>query len=567
VTFALPTLLSSAADLEVLRALLDLIETPVFVKDNRHRFVLLNRAACALLGRSYNDVIGRTDFDLLPPEQAEAYVENDKLVLDTGQPLETVELLTDSAGSDRTLLTRKSRLQLPDGEDFVIVCVTDITEFRQADAQIRYSAEHDSLTGLANAAKFRNMLDETLARTTEECQRTAVLLIDLDCFEHLHATQTRSTTENLVVQFARLLSAKTRPDDLAARLGSEEFAVLQTASGQPIAAGTTAAAILDRLGSPFFFDTRPVYVSANIGIAVARPGEDVDALLRRASVARRQAKRDGRNRWRFYDDETDTHQAAEPFLEDDLRNALQEKQFSIVYQPLARVTDLKVVGYEALLRWTHPTLGSIGPSVFIPLAESEGFIVSIGEWVLREACADAARGPNDLALSVNVSPVQFKRTDLVALVDSVIREIGIDPGRIELEVTETSVIGDYERASETIKRLQEIGVKIALDDFGAGYSSLELMRSLPFDKIKIDRSLLRDVGRTQKADAIISAILRLSRTLELSVVAEGVETLEQLAVLRRENCAVFQGFLLGQPVRNPFTSDSGHPPEQERLDG
>jgi EAL domain-containing protein (putative c-di-GMP-specific phosphodiesterase class I) len=224
----------------------------------------------------------------------------------------------------------------------------------------------------------------------------------------------------------------------------------------------------------------------------------------------------------------------------------------VAYQPFARVSDLAILGYEALLRWAHPVYGQITPSVFIPLAESEGFIVSIGEWVLCEACKKAAEWPRELTVAVNVSPIQFTRADLPTLVQAVVSESGIAPQRIELEITESAVIGDLDRAGRTFAGLREIGVAMVLDDFGSGYSSLEILKSLPFDKIKIDRSLLKDVGSKPEANAIISAILRLTHTLGLRVVAEGVETSQQLDVLRLERCDTFQGFLLGQPITNPF---------------
>jgi EAL domain-containing protein (putative c-di-GMP-specific phosphodiesterase class I) len=302
-----------------------------------------------------------------------------------------------------------------------------------------------------------------------------------------------------------------------------------------------------------FFETRRVHLSTSIGIAIAGQGENVESLLRRAELALGQAKREGRSQRRFFEAEM-ARRAVGPFLEDDLRVALQQKQFSLVYQPYARVADLGLLGYEALLRWNHPDLGEISPSAFIPLAESEGFIVAIGEWVLHEACRHAARGPKELALSVNVSPIQFTRADLVSLVRSAVKETGIEPERLELEITETAVIGDIKQAQHILAELRAIGVRVALDDFGAGYSSLEVLQALPFNKIKIDRSLVRDAGQTEKADAIISAILRLTQTLRLRAVAEGVETLQQLELLRRERCDEFQGFFLSPPVSNPFTS-------------
>jgi diguanylate cyclase (GGDEF)-like protein/PAS domain S-box-containing protein len=550
---AVPALLSSAADLDTLRAVLDLIDDPILVKDRQHRFVLVNRAGCTLLGRSGDEIVGRTDHDLQPREQADIYIANDRRVLETGQPNTNEELLTDGGGDRRTLITRKSRLRLANGQDFVLVHISDITDFRRAEAQVLFSAERDGLTGLANIASLRQELNALLAQASGEGQRTALLVLDLDRFGQINHALGRTVGDNLLVQFGRLLSQVTRPGDLIGRLGGDEFVIVQTASGQPVDADALAATILRRLESPLFFETRRVHLSTSIGIAIAGQGENVESLLRRAELALGQAKREGRSQRRFFEAEM-ARRAVGPFLEDDLRVALQQKQFSLVYQPYARVADLGLLGYEALLRWNHPDLGEISPSAFIPLAESEGFIVAIGEWVLHEACRHAARGPKELALSVNVSPIQFTRADLVSLVRSAVKETGIEPERLELEITETAVIGDIKQAQHILAELRAIGVRVALDDFGAGYSSLEVLQALPFNKIKIDRSLVRDAGQTEKADAIISAILRLTQTLRLRAVAEGVETLQQLELLRRERCDEFQGFFLSPPVSNPFAS-------------
>jgi diguanylate cyclase (GGDEF)-like protein/PAS domain S-box-containing protein len=455
---AVPTFLSSAADLDTLRAVLDLIDDPILVKNRQHRFILVNRAGCALLGRSYDDIVGRTDHDLQPRAQADIYVANDQLVFETGRPNTNEELLTDTGGDIRTLITRKSRLRLANGQDFVLAHISDITDFRRAEARVLYSAERDGLTGLANTASFRQGLNALLAQASGEGQRTAVLVLDLDRFGQINHALGRIVGDNLLVQFGRLLSQATGPSDLIARLGGDEFVIVQTTSGQPIDADALAATILQRLEPPMFFETRRVHVSASIGIAIAGQGENVESLLRRAELALGQAKREGRNQRRFFEAEM-ARRAVGPFLEDDLRVALQLKQFSIVYQPYARVADMGLLGYEALLRWNHPDLGEISPSAFIPLAESEGFIVAIGEWVLREACRQAAPWPKELTLSVNVSPIQFTRADLVNLVRSAIKETGIEPERLELEITETAVIGDIEQAQHILAELAAIGVR------------------------------------------------------------------------------------------------------------
>jgi diguanylate cyclase (GGDEF)-like protein/PAS domain S-box-containing protein len=550
------TLFFSLSDSEALRALLNLIESPILVKDRTHRFVLANQAACELLGRPQSDIIGRADHDFFPREQADIYVANDRRVFETGHPNENEELLTDGSGRVRTLLTRKSLLKLVSGEEFVAVYITDVSDFRGAELQIGYNAEHDALTGLANMACFQRQLQALLEPTPQDRRAVGLLLIDLHRFRNVNNALGRAAGDNLLVQFAKLLSEVAGPTDLVARLGGDEFAIVQGTLRQPTAATALAASILERLRAPLFFNGRRVRMLATIGIASAGQNGDFEALLRRADLALQHAKREGGAGWRSFEPHMEASGSRGSFLEEDLRVALQQGQFSVVYQPLARVADLEVLGYEALLRWTHPVLGPIEPSVFIPLAETEGFIVSIGEWVLRQACATAARWPKPVGIAVNVSPVQFARTDLPDLVRKVVDETGIEPHRIELEVTETSVIGDIEAARRVFESLHAVGVRIVLDDFGAGYSSLEVLKALPFDKIKLDKSLLRDVGCSRKADAVISALLRMSRALDLQVVAEGVETIEQVNVLKREKCAVLQGFFLSRPVDDPFRKSS-----------
>jgi diguanylate cyclase (GGDEF)-like protein/PAS domain S-box-containing protein len=547
---------SSFSDIEAVRVLLDLIESPIFVKDRLHRFVLANKAACELLGRPQRDIIGRADHDFFPREQADSHVASDRRVFETGRPDANEELLTDVSGRVRALLVRKSLLKLVGGEECVGVYIADVGEARGAGPQFGYNAEHDPLTGVANMMSFRQQLQALLEPTPQERRAVGLLLIDLHRFRNINNALGRSAGDNLLAQFAKLLSEVAGPTDFVSRLGGDEFAIVQAKSKQPIAAAGLAAAILERLRAPLHCDGRRVRMLATIGIASARENDDFEALLRRADLALQYAKRDGGAGWRAFEAHMEANSSRGPFLEEDLRVALQQGQFSIVYQPLARVADLEVLGYEALLRWTHPVLGPIEPSVFIPLAETEGFIVSIGEWVFRQACETAASWPKRVGISVNVSPMQFTRTDLPDLVQNVIDETGIEPHRIELEITETSVVGDIEAARAVFQSLHAIGVRIVLDDFGAGYSSFEVLKSLPFDKIKIDKSLLRDVGWSRKADAIISALLRMSRALDLQVVAEGVETIEQVNVLKREKCAALQGFFLSRPVDDPFKRSS-----------
>ena len=536
------------ANLQGLRGIIDALPHPIFVKDDEYRFVVANRMMCGLMGQSFYDMISRTDYDFLSKEQADIFRSKDQAVLETGETNENEELLTGADGQPRTVITRKKRLTLPDGKRFIVGCITDISDFRRAEAQIRYNAEHDHLTGVGNRALFRDRLQELIAAEGEG-SATALLLIDLDGFKHVNDAFGHAAGDELLVQTASRLAGLVGPNDLVARLGGDEFAILQRAVEQPAAATTLAASVIGSLSKPIFLSHAQANISASVGIADLTAGMvDRETLMHRADLALYGAKEDGRSTWRRFEPAMEVSHLLTRFLDDDLRLAVERRQFSLVFQPFVDAGSLEIVGFEALLRWRHPSRGDVEPSLFVPVAERTGAIAALGEWVLRAACAEAAGWPEPLRVAVNVSPVQFAQVDLPALVRSVVAETGIDPPRLDLEITETAVIKDVPAARRIFAALRDLGVKVVLDDFGAGYSSLQILKSLPFDKIKIDRSLLNDVSRSKQADAIIGAILRLTRILGLQVTVEGVETEEQLAVLKHEPCDELQGFLLGRPA-------------------
>ena len=538
------------ANLDALRGIIDAVPHPIFVKDEESRFLVVNRIMCEIMRRSFDDLVGHRDHDFVPAEQADVFRANDLLVLETGEPNTSEEAFTDGSGMLRTVITRKKRLVLADGVRLVVGSLTDITEFRRAEALIRHHAEHDHLTGLANRGLFQRCLRDAILDAEEDSRASlALLLVDLDGFKNVNDLLGHAAGDSLLVQTASILTELCGDRDLVARFGGDEFAIIRR-GGDELAAAALAADIIDRLSRPLLVGGRQVEISASVGIAglvqEARPG-DAGTLLRHADLALYGAKKDGRNAWRLFEPAMEAVYLANRFLEDDLRSSVEHGHFALDYQPFYGVHALDLLGFETLLRWRHPLRGELPPSEFIITAERTGLIVPIGEWALRAACTDAATWPCPLRVSVNISPVQFAQADLPTLVRSVVRDIGIDPRRIELGLTETAVIKDIGGARRVFRALHDIGVNLVLDDFGAGYSSLQILKSLPFDKIKIDRSLLQDVGRTERADAIIGAILRLARTLNLVVVAEGVETVEQLAVLWRERCDEVQGFLLGRP--------------------
>ncbi|MEA3000795.1 MAG: hypothetical protein QOK17_2628 [Sphingomonadales bacterium] len=434
------------------------------------------------------------------------------------------------------------------GADRRILAIRDISERKEAQARIAHLAFHDALTGLPNRAVFTDHLGREVTRARDAKEPVAVLCIDLDGFKAVNDIYGHPAGDALLVAAAQRLRGVTRGNELVARLGGDEFAVVQCGGSQPDHAGHLTERILAALAEPFKIGVETVRVTGSIGVALypadaARP----DDLIKNADMALYRAKAEGRGGGRFYEAAMDESLRQRRQLDADLRQAIARRQLSVHYQPLADLESGRIIGFEALLRWTHPRLGEVGPSVFIPLAEESGLILKLGEWVLREACTEAARWTPPLKLSVNLSPVQFAQGDLAGLVESVVAETGLDPARLDLEVTEGLLIKDAERAIAILERLKALGVKISMDDFGTGYSSLSYFRMFPFDKVKIDQSFIHDMIDNPQARAIIRSVIGLGRGLGMPVVAEGVETNEQLEALRAEGCDQVQGYLISRP--------------------
>jgi diguanylate cyclase (GGDEF)-like protein len=413
----------------------------------------------------------------------------------------------------------------------------------------RHLAEHDALTGLANRSLLRTRLDETIDAVRRGEGNAAFLLVDLDGFKNVNDALGHAAGDDMLIQIAKILTDLAGPQAIVGRLGGDEFAIIQRAGTQPDEAIALAVRVIGRLSQPMSLNQRQAFVSASIGIAPLDPEcSDREAAKRQADHALYAAKRAGRNTWRLFEAEMEAAHLVTRIMEDNLRAALTKREFSVAYQPFVGVSDRAVHGFEALLRWTHPTRGVMDPATFIPIAERTGVIATLGEWILRKACREAASWPAHFRVAVNVSAVQLARGDMPEIVAGVLRETGLDPRRLELEITETAIIRDLEGARRTFNALHRLGARVVLDDFGAGYSSLQILKSLPFDKIKIDRGLLTDVGHLPQADAIVAAILQLTRTLGLPVVAEGIETEDQLRLLSAELCEEAQGFLFGRPA-------------------
>ncbi len=423
---------------------------------------------------------------------------------------------------------------------------SDITTARRSQEQIAFLARHDSLTKLPNRVLFNEVMHNACARC--EMHGMALLSLDLDDFKLVNDTMGHATGDGVLIAVAERIKGCIREFDTAARLGGDEFAII-IASADIDEVASVARRLVDRIARPYHFDGQLVEIGISIGISLGpKDGNTPTTLLKNADLALYRAKADGRGIWRFYDSEMDERIQDRRALQSDLRQALARGEFSLDYQPIIDLAANRIVAAEALLRWHHPERGLLSPASFIPLAEDAGIIGGIGAWVLQEACMTAVKWPDDMRVAVNLSPTQFRDASVVETVDRALQESGLAPSRLELEITETTVLETNSTTVDALWKLHGRGVRIALDDFGTGYSSLSYLRRFPFDKIKIDRSFIRDLGHEKDDSSIILAIIGLADSMNMVVTAEGVETAEQAALLTSYGCAQAQGYLFCRPV-------------------
>jgi diguanylate cyclase (GGDEF)-like protein/PAS domain S-box-containing protein len=536
---------------EFLDQIIENVPAIIFVKRaSDRRYVLVNRAAETFWGVSRKDILGRTSYEVFSKAEADRITARDDELLQSNQSVFDERQIDVAPGGVRSIFSRRLSIQGEDGSaQYVLGVVEDVTERKHAEERIAHMAHYDALTELPNRVLLREKLDQELA-FVRRGGRLAVLYLDLDHFKSVNDTLGHSAGDELLKAVTGRLRGCLREVDIFARLGGDEFAIVQTGLQHPTDAAVLAQRLRDEITrTSYELNGHQVVVDISIGIALSpNDGTDVDQLLKCADMALYGAKSDGRGTFRYFEPEMDARMKLRRALEVDLRKALVNGEFELHFQPLVRLADNEVSGCEALLRWHHPERGMVPPAEFIPVAEETGLINAIGEWVLRQACAEAATWPSDIKVAVNVSPVQFRNQSLPQIVIGALAATGLAAHRLELEITESVLMQSNEMTPRMLHQLRELGVRISMDDFGTGYSSLSYLRSFPFNKIKIDRSFINDLSHgNNNAVAIVQAIITLANSLNMTTTAEGVETEQQLEILRAMGCIEMQGYLFSPP--------------------
>ena len=544
-----------------LEAVIEHIPAVVFVKDAKDfRFILLNRAGEEFLGVSRDAIIGKTDHDVFPTGEADQFVARDREVLKSRQVeiIEEEPVHTPHNGL-RYLRTRMIVVCDAQGEpEYLLGISEDVTDQKLKTERIRHMAHHDGLTDLANRALFRQRLDAAMAEYRTTRRGVALFFIDLDGFKRLNDTLGHPTGDAVLRLLAERLRRCAHEGDTVARLGGDEFALLTPMTQASKSPTALANELVRSIARPYDVGGSQLTLTASIGVSLARDGcQEPDQMLKNADVALYRAKTDGRNAFRLYDPSMDNHLEVKRDLERAVRNALARGEFEVHYQPVIDVRSERACGFEALLRWRHRERGLLPPSEFIGIAEEVGFIIPLGEWVLRKACDDASSWPPYTRLAVNISPAQCT----AALTQTVINALAasrLPPERLELEITESALLQDNNVTLSTLHQLRKMGVRIAMDDFGTGYSSLSYLRSFPFDKIKIDKSFVKDVLVHPESLVIVRAVAGLGLSFGVPTTAEGVETREQFEQIREAGCTQCQGYLFGRAIPNAEVMRSLH---------
>src|SRR5215213_7138771 len=514
------------------------------------RYLLANRSAETILNRRREDATGLTAADIFNPREAKLITARDEAAIKKRGLLVEEHPISTKDGL-RLFLTRRMTVLDEAGEpQYLIKTHEDVTDRRQTESRMAHMAYHDGLTDLPNRAAFLQALAQMIEACAGTDEEFAVLCVDLDGLKEINDVFGHAVGDKLLIEVAGRIQSCAR-GGVVARLSGDEFGMIIDGK-QPEAGKALAEKLAQTLSDEFVIDGKSVRTGVTTGISVfPHHGSDAASLLANSGAALFRAKQKSRGSISIFAPEMDQQIRDRRVLHQDLSMAIRNGELSLHYQPQAAsgatVASSKIIGFEALARWMHPVRGFVSPGEFIPLAEESGLIVEMGVWILREACREAASWPVPLQIAVNLSPAQFMHGDVVSLVHSILLETGLAPDRLELEITEGVLIEDFERGLALLRRLKALGVRISMDDFGSGYSSLSYLQAFPFDKIKIDRAFVMNLGRNPQSAAIVRAVIDLGHGLEMSIVAEGVETQEQLSFLSDEGCDAVQGYFLGRP--------------------
>ena len=507
------------------------------------RILGVNDAAVAHYGYS------RAEFEKLTIRKLQAFEseppwagDSDELTARTWKHVRADGTLIDLAIYSRELVYNE--------QPAVLLALMDITERKRAEARLAFMAQHDGLTGLPNRNLLRQQMDEILLHTRRSADKVAVLVLGLDNFKAVNDTLGHAIGDKLLRGVAKRLRSMLREEDIVSRLNSDEFAIVQSGVNRPEDAALLCRRLLEAVGDPYLLDGHSVVIGASIGIAMAPSDGDESEKLLNADMALSRAKSEQRGTFSFFEAGMDARAQSRRKIETDLRDAIQNDVLRPYYQPLIDLSTGRITGFEALVRWPHPERGMISPAEFIPVAEETGLINALGGLMLRRACMDAADWPDDVRVAVNLSPLQFRSGNLLSVVMDSLKQSGLPPKRLELEITETLLLEKSSQVLATLHALRTLGVRISMDDFGTGYSSLSYLRSFPFDKIKIDQSFVRDLASNPDAQAIVRSIISLGVGLGVIITAEGVETEAELSCLRSEGCHEGQGFLFSRARPN-----------------
>ncbi len=516
-----------------LNTIIENVPSPIIVKGAQDlRYMLINRAAEQYLGVDRHTMLGKRAIEVMPKVTADQIEQQDKKLIAAGTIIVRDEHTVVTPGNGtRIVTTTRLPVKGADGKpQYLISVIRDLTERRRHEQQIAHMTHHDPLTDLPNRTAFNECIAATLDIAKASGDSFALLSIDLDRFKAINDVFGHATGDRLLREIAGRLELACQ-GAFVARVGGDEFHVITPTGPQPATAEALADKLCAALDTDIDIEGFPMRVGLTVGVAIfPQDGADAVTLAINADAALFRAKSEARGSIRFFELAMDQQLREKRALQQDLRTAIAHGEIELHYQPQAHI-DGEITGFEALVRWHHPRHGLVPPATFIPLAEESGMIVELGEWILRAACREAASWPRPLDIAINLSPVQFQHGDLPNLVHQILLETGLAPARLELEITEGVLIGDFNRAVSILRRLKTLGVRIAMDDFGTGYSSLSYLQSFPFDKIKIDQSFIANLGRSQQAATIVRAVIALGRGLALPVVAEGVETEEQLKFL------------------------------------